>query len=314
MNTTPRSFFRSRRPLTALGALTLASLAALSACGGGGDDTPDATAVTIRFAAVAGDQAIRCGTALSGLGTTSASGSLSDLRFYIANVRLLKADGSETPLVLSNPNDNYNATKGSDSVTLIDLEDKTGQCVGTTATNPVIQGSVPSGSYVGVKMVLGVPMSLNHTDQTADTSVTPAAVNNAVHPGMAWSWAGGRKFAKIEATNSSWTASTFNVHLGSTGCTGTNPNAGLVDKCLRPDRLEFTLASFNPATQQIAVDVAALLSGNDVTVNGGGPTGCMSGATDPECVAIFQALALGLDNGATVANGAGQRLFRVISQ
>ena len=58
---------------------------------------------------------------------------MSDLRFYVSNVKLVKADGSTAPLTLD-ATDNYNATKGSDAVTLIDLEDKTGTCVGTTAT------------------------------------------------------------------------------------------------------------------------------------------------------------------------------------
>jgi uncharacterized repeat protein (TIGR04052 family) len=155
---------------------------------------------------------------------------------------------------------------------------------------------------------------MNHTDHTADLSVTPAVINNAVHPGMAWSWAGGRKFTKIEVTNSTWTAPTFNVHLGSTGCTGTNPAAGQVDTCSRPNRVDFGFASFNPITQKVAVDVKALLSGNNVTVNGGGPTGCMSGNTDPECGEIFKALSLDLTAGTTLNGGLNQRLFKVISK
>ena len=136
----------------------------------------------------------------------------------------------------------------------------------------------------------------------------------AVHPGMAWSWAGGRKFTKIEVTNSTWTAPTFNVHLGSTGCTGTNPAAGQVDTCSRPNRVDFGFASFNPTTQKVAVDVKALLSGNNVTVNGGGPTGCMSGNTDPECGEIFKALSLDLTAGTTLNGGLNQRLFKVVSK
>ena len=103
--------------------------------------------------------------------------------------------------------------------------------------------------------------------------------------------------------------------LGSTGCTGTNPAAGLVDSCARPDRVDFSLASFNPDTQKVAVDVKALLSGNDATVSLSGPTpGCMSAPADLDCPGIFNALSLDLTTGQTVGNGANQRLFKAISK
>jgi uncharacterized repeat protein (TIGR04052 family) len=294
-----------------LAACSLISTAALVACGGGSSSTSGPQSVTIDFAAVAGSTPITCASTLTGLGSTSANGTVSDLRFYISNVMLVKGDGSTAALTLS-ATDDYNATKGSDTVTLIDLEDKTGSCAGTTAMNTSIKGTVPAGDYVGVKMTLGVPFAMNHTDQSADVSVTPAVINNAVHPGMGWSWASGRKFTKIEVTNSTWTAPTFNVHLGSTGCTGTNPAAGLVDTCSRPDRVDLSLASFNPSTQKVAVDVQALLAGNDATLNGGGPTGCMSGSTDPECGAVFTALGLDLSSGA--AGSTAQTVFKVVSK
>ena len=296
-----------------LSSLAAAALAALTACGGGSDEDTGPKAVRVEFAAVSGDTPITCASTLNGLGTTGASGTLSDMRFYISNVKLVTRAGADVPLVLE-ASDTYNTTKGADTVTLIDLEDKTGTCAGTTAMNTSIKGTVPADDYVGIKMTLGVPLSLNHTDQTADVSVTPAVVNNASHPGMAWSWAGGRKFAKIEVTNSTWTAPVFNMHLGSTGCTGANPAAGQVDTCSRPGRVEVKLASFNPDTQKVAVDVKAMLAANNVTVNGGGPTGCMSGSTDPECPAIFNVLGLDLTTGVATSTSPAQTLFKVVSK
>lgn len=300
-------------------AAALMATGLLSACGGGDDPVvtaPPASpkAVELSFAAVAGNDPITCASSLTGLGTTAASGGLKDLRFYIANVKLVRADGSEAPLTLP-PNDDWNATLGGDGVTLIDLENNTGTCVGTVATNTTLRGTVPAGDYVGAKMTLGVPFALNHTDQGASTSVTPAAINNAVNPGMAWAWAGGRKFAKIEVTDPGWIAPTFNVHIGSTGCTGTNPAAGLVDSCSKPNRLNLAFGAFDPSTQKIAVDVKALLTGNDVTLNGSGPTGCMSGTTDPECPKVFEALAIDLTGtGQTVGNGSTQTVFKVVAK
>ncbi|TDM08330.1 MAG: metallo-mystery pair system four-Cys motif protein [Ideonella sp. MAG2] len=296
-----------------LSGLAAAALAALSGCGGGDSEDTGPKAVRIDFAAVAGDTPITCASTLSGLGTTSASGTLTDMRFYIANVKMVTRDGKDVALKLD-ATDNYNTTQGSETITLIDLEDKTGSCAGTPEMNASIKGSVPAGDYVGVKFTLGVPQSLNHTDQSAATSVTPAVINNAVHPGMAWSWAGGRKFTKIEVTNSAWTAPTFFTHLGSTGCTGTNPAAGQVDSCARPNRPNVTLAAFNGDTQKIAVDVKALLAGNNVTLNGGGPGGCMSGATDPECGAVFNALGLDLATGVATATSPAQTLFKAVSK
>jgi len=293
--------------------VSLAALAAatLVACGGGGDDSPKN--VDIQFAAVAGSTPVTCATAsIPGLGTTAANGRLRDLRFYVANVALIRNDGVEVPLTLP-ANNNWNATSGADRVTLIDLEDKTGACNGTAETNASVKGTVPAGHYVGMVATLGVPFSLNHTDQSAALDKTPAVINNAVHPGMAWSWAGGRKFTKIELTDvlasadagtpGKWAASVFNIHLGSTNCTGTNPAAGQVDKCTEPNRGAIRLAAFNPDTQKVNVDVSALLAGNNATANVSGPTGCMSGLTDFECTGVFKALQIGF-NGEAAAGAA----------
>ncbi len=333
------SALASRRLRPTLGLLAAAAL--LTACGGGGNDDPQA--VEIRFATVAGGTPVNCGTAsIPSLGNTNATGRLKDARFYIMNVSLVRADGSEEPLKLP-ANDNWNATNGSERVTLIDLEDKTGACDGTPETNPSVKGTVPAGIYVGVKMTMGVPFVLNHTNQGAGLEVTPAVVNNAVNPGMAWAWAGGRKFAKIEVTDTlasspagtagKWTAPVFNVHIGSIGCTGTNPAAGQVDRCAAPNRTAVNFAAFNPETQQVNVDVRALLAGNNVTTNVSSAIGCMSGGTDFECPGVFSALQVGFNGetpagaaytvgkvgdassyGLPINNGAAQTVFKVAAR
>ena len=338
---------RKRTPTTVghtcLSAGLLLSAMVLAGCGGGDDTPAGPKSVEIRFATVAGSTPVNCGTpSIAGLGSTAATGRLKDARFYISNVSLVRADGTEVPLTLP-ANDNWNATAGTDRVTLVDLEDKTGACDGTTETNVSVKGTVPAGNYVGVKMTMGVPMALNHTNQGAGLDVTPAAVNNAAHPGMAWSWAGGRKFAKIELTDvlaaspagtpGMWSAPVFNVHIGSVGCTGTNPAAGQVDRCSAANRMALHLASFDPETQQVQVDVRALMAGNNVTANVSGPTGCMSGGTDFECTEVFRALQVGFDGaapagaaytvgkvgdasnfGLPIGNGAAQSVFKVAAR
>lgn len=301
-------------PLAAMAA------AALVACGGGGgggdDDTSTPQAVTLDFAAFAGGTAVQCGTAVAGLGSGGVDAQIKDFRFYVSNVKLLKADGSEVPLTLG-ANDDWNLTAGSDSLTLIDLEDGTGSCAaGTAATNATISGTVPAGSYVGVKMTMGVPFALNHSDYA--TAASPLDVQ-----AMAWSWQSGRKFAKIEVTDpagvpGTWAAGTFNFHLGSTGCTG-NPASGDTVSCVAPNRMDFHFHDFNPSTQKIAVDLQALVAGTDITVNQAGAPGCMSGGTDPECLHVFQSLAIdwkadGTGTGLPVDEGHTQTLFKAVAK
>lgn len=294
-------------------AASLMTAGLLVACGGGSEDAtqdpPAPRQVTIDFGLVAGETAVSCATeSVPGLGTTDATGRLRDARFYVSNVAMIRADGVEVSLTLP-VNDNWNVTVGDNRVTLIDLEDRSGACsVGTTDMNPSLTGTVPAGTYVGVVMTVGVPLALNHTDQAAGLEVTPAAINNAAHPGLAWAWAGGRKFAKIELTDvlaaepvgtpGKWAAPVFNVHLGSTNCTGDNPAAGLVSGCAQPNRATIRFSAFDPATQKINLDVQALMVGNDVTVNRSGPTGCMSGLSDFECTGVFTALQIGFDGAA----------------
>ena len=293
-------------------AIGLIALATLAACGGGGDDAADATStrqsVALDFDIVAGTTPVRCNTAVDALGTGQVTAQPKDLRFYVSEVRLLKADGSEVALTLG-ANDDWNVTAGTDSVTLIDLEDATGMCptaTGTAATNTKVTGTVPTGTYTGVKFVMGVPFALNHSN-------TVAAAKPLDIQAMAWSWQSGRKFAKVEVTDpngtaGTWTAKTFNFHLGSTGCTGDAVNGATVS-CVAPNRMAVKLDTFNPGTQKIALDLKALLAGEDVTTNAAGAAGCMSGSTDPECDTVFTAL--DIDFGAT---GTGQSKSAGINQ
>lgn len=297
----------------------LAVSSLLAACGGSGDASPQA--IEIQFAAVAGATPVGCGTTVTGLGVNAVAADVKDFRFYIANAAMVRDDGVEVPITLA-ANDAWNYTSGSDRVTLIDLENATGACptsTGTVATNAVIKGTVPAGNYTGLRAMMGVPFALNHTDW-ANPTTTKAPLDIQA---MAWNWQAGRKFAKIEVTQpagTAWSASTFNVHLGSTGCIG-NPATGTqVSSCAAPNRMEFKLASFNPANQKVAVDLKELLAGTDITFNTTGTAaGCMSGGTDPECVNVFKALAIdwkadGKGSGLPINAGAAQTLFRAIAK
>lgn len=276
-------------------------------------------AISIDFDVTAGGQAVSCGATLTGLGTKGTSGQLRDLRFYIANVMLIDAQGNAVPLKLD---DNTNQSRG---VALVDFEDATGKCptsTGTAATYKTITGKVAPGNYVGVAMTLGVPVrsadtdrvALNHSDTTAAT--TPALLGNSA---MAWSWQSGRKFSKIEfvpdapIVRPTGTTTAWNVHLGSTGCKG-DPTKGVVTACTNPNRMDFSFAAFNAGTQKIVLDLAELFKYSDLSYDGGGAAGCMSGTTDPECAGIFQALQIDLASGLPINGGTAQTVFAVKSK
>lgn len=243
--------------------------------------------VDIAFAAVAGDQPVRCNAPITGLGTTSQTAQLRDLRFYVSGVRLVKASGFEVPVTLT-PSA-FQVTRPGGAVALIDLEDGKGACAedGTPAVNASVRGTVPAGRYTGVRWTVGVPFALNHTDLAA----APAPLNSTA---LGWSWQVGRKFTKIEVSDpagGAWQTGTFFVHVGSVGCTG-NPATGRAARCTTPNRANIRLRSFDPARQRIAVDVRSLLAGNDITVNRANSPGCMSGPTDPECMGVFRSLGI----------------------
>ncbi len=299
------------RTVLGAGALGLALVPASQAVAA--TKAPARMPVTITFKAVAGTAPVSCGTVIHGLGTSQADAQLEDLRLYVSNLRLVRANGTSTALVLTGPA-RFNATVKGERTTLIDLENGTGGCArgGTSEVNAVVKGTVPRGAYTGLRFYVGVPFTLNHTDVVgAPPSLASAA--------MAWSWQAGRKFTKIEladpkAGGAAWQTPSFMFHLGSTGCTG-NPVTGETVGCRASNRASVTLPRFNAAKQVVALDLAALVAGNDVTRNTPMTApGCMSGATDPECAATFAAMGVDVATGASLRHGAQQRVFRALAR
>lgn len=277
--------------------LALIALAGLAGCAAKQPVPVAEQAVTLDFALVAGAQPVTCGVPFGPLGRDRKLLSLHDARFYVQDVALIDTAGQRVPLRLD-INDWQDA-----QVALLDFEDASGHCAGgTPATHTRVTGHVAPGHYRGLSLTLGVPQALNHTS----TELQGAPLDLAA---MGWSWQAGRKFIKVEVdpvggvTKADGArASTWYLHLGATGCSG-NPVTGETVACLRANRIALTLGDFDPATQQVALDLAALFRDSTLGADQGAAVGCMSGPSDPECVTLFPRLGLDLNSGQPLQPG-----------
>src|SRR5262245_31933595 len=123
MNRTAR-----RGALAALAAVALLAIAVQAAVAFPGGEraqpkakSPATQKVAIDFTAVAGKKPVSCTTPIAALGTTARSARLQDLRFYVANVQLLRKDGKAVS-VKPKADSPWVVTEGRNTVTLIDLE------------------------------------------------------------------------------------------------------------------------------------------------------------------------------------------------
>lgn len=278
--------------------------------------------VTLDFEAVVGDAPLVCGQTYDGVGSTSTTIEFQDARLYVSNVRLINADDEEVSVTLE-----QDGLWQFENVALLDFEDATGGCsdVGTEATNAQVSGIVPEGDYSGLVFDLGVPFKLNHGD--AATAPSPLNVTS-----LFWSWQYGYKFARIEILNEQVTgvsdtaapddsggmdmghgggapANFWPIHLGSTGCTSPAPVVGPAAECARPNLSTVRLEAFNPESDTVTLDIAAMLEGVDIGQSLElAPPGCMSGFDDPDCPELFSNLGLSLETGRPADT---QRLFSV---
>lgn len=243
--------------------------------GGGSSGVP----VEVQFEAQVDGVPFACTSSFAGLGSTGVGASLLDFRLYVHDLEVLGAG----PVALE-----QDGTWQHQSVALLDFEDKTGTCSnGTAETNTTLRGTAPGVGTGGIKFKLGVPFELNHQNKND----APSPLNLTA---LFWDWQGGYKFARIDAMIDG--AGPRNFHLGSTGCDG-DPATGGVTTCARPNVVEVTLATFDPAVDVVVVDYGALVAGVDLSADQGGAPGCMSGLADPECASIFDGLGIDIATG-----------------
>lgn len=259
-------------------ALALAGFGCDSSSGGEGGTGGTPQSVTIDFEAMVGNEVFVCGTTYANLGADDSSLEVSDFRFYVQDVELKNADGDYVAVDLDTDNNVWQV----DDVALLDFEEG---CTdfGDAGTNRVVTGTVPEGTYDGLRFKMGVPFELNHANPA---TAEPPLNLTAMH----WSWQGGYKFLRIDTGDSSET--TWRMHLGSTGCDG-DPVAGGTTTCAAPNRVDVELDAFDPESDTVVADFARLVAGASLDVNQPEtPVGCMAGPTDGDCAALFENLGL----------------------
>jgi uncharacterized repeat protein (TIGR04052 family) len=172
-----------------------------------------------------------------------------------------------------------------DNLALLDFENATGACGnGTPDTNNKVIGSVPARRYRGLRFTLGVPFEKNHTDPTA----MPSPLNLTA---MAWSWNGGRKFARLDFS-STGAPRGYAIHLGSTGCTPNETRNTVPTTCSASNRVEVRFDEFIVEKDVVVADLAALLASSNVDQAGKMMSGCMSSPETAACGPLFLYLGL----------------------
>lgn len=214
---------------------------------------------------------------------------LTDLRFFVSEVVLLAADGTEHPATIQPIAPFQNA-----AVALIDMEDGSGRCVsGDADVHTTLQLWAPADiDFHGVAFSLGVPFAQNH----ADPMTAPAPLDRTA---MHWTWQAGYKFIRAGFFSS---VGPWQLHVGSAGCEGT---VGDVIACSTPNRARIVLNGALGTASTIFVNPTALLPA--AAMNPEAPRavrdGCMADLGDEGCTESLAAMGV---------SPSPQQLFRLL--
>jgi uncharacterized repeat protein (TIGR04052 family) len=233
-------------------------------------------AIEISFAVRYGEAGISCADAVDGV-------SLSDLRFFVHDVRVLDESGQDLAFRMA---DDRRWQDG--VVALIDLENGQGACEnGSPDMNDTVRGTVRSGSANGVHFFLGVPADKNHLDPM---TAPPPRNSTAMH----WHWLTGYKFVRAAVRTDS---DGFSLHLGSSHCDG----APGTFTCRTPNRPSVALGDFDPSGQQVILDIKKLFEGIDLKDSVA--SDCSSGPGEATCAIPFRALGLDATQSSELVTG-----------
>jgi len=248
--------------------------------------------VTIRFRAAVADRDFSCLERYEDVGSSKTTVRPADFRFYVQDLKLITSDGEEVPVALET-----REPWQTEDVALIDFEDGQGSCKGTPETNTTVTGKVPAGDYNGVVFTNGVPEELNHLDQS--TQPAPLDVTE-----LYWAWLSGYRFMVAELQQDGAgeeddagvaEPGVGMMHIGSTSC---RKDRG----CTKKNRNEVRLSDFEPDSDVIVADIAAIFSGTDLSED------MQCHAADELCAPMFERLGV---NFATGESRAEQKVYRV---
>jgi uncharacterized repeat protein (TIGR04052 family) len=227
--------------------------------------------VEIPFEIRFGDTPLSCASDVDGV-------ALTDLRFYVHDIRLVTIDYDERRLTLVD-----DLAWQNPEVALLDFESGEGRCInGTEQINTVVRGRVPPGDYTGLKFRVGVPEHLNHANPLrADVPLS--------YSFMHWHWLTGYKFLRAGLASEN---DGFWIHLGSSRCEGT---AGNATDCRAGNRPAVVLSPYVPGKDVVQLDLRELVSGIDL--DDGTPSDCSSGPAETECQMPFTALGIDFSTG-----------------
>lgn len=310
--------FIQRLAAIALTSLPFAAIAPASLA-----QTAETQSVRLQFQGMVGEEAFSCESTYAGLGTMESTVAVTDFRLYVSDVQLINEAGDRVPVLLE-----QDGVWQYENVALIDFEDRSGTCTnGTPDIRTEVVGTVPTGTYTGVEFTLGVPFELNHNDAT----LAPSPLNLTA---MWWNWQGGYKFVRIDLENEMMMgdmpqtqqhaphgghggehggdhdgmAQGFLIHLGSTACQLEGDAMSPTTACGNPNTSIITFEDFDPTSDVIVADLAALVADSNLMMNEPDTAlGCMSGPDDSDCLGILHNFGLSHSD----QESSGQTFFRI---
>lgn len=310
--------------------LPLLSICLLGLACGDEEATHEHTAepFALSFSAAAnGGTSVGCSDPLTGLGPTGQHrAGVSDLRFYVSNLKIFDDEGAALEVELDDNEFQYNSPDG--AVALIDLTGNSqGSCAanaiafaeGTARTNQKLTGKTVVDHASKISFDVGLPQGLMKKTIGSNTAENaPSPMNE-----MYWSWASGyRHFVfNLSVETSTGARGEGYLHVGSRDC-GPADGKALEDReaCTYVNTPKVEFATFDLANDEVSVDLSALLAGLDFrapiydpetfeVLGEGAGLECHSSPTQPDCTVVFGNL--GVDPATGVATAAGNRVFKV---
>jgi uncharacterized repeat protein (TIGR04052 family) len=245
----------------------------------------------LRFAPVVHDQPFACTQQFHEMGMGKTKIRPLDFRLWTHGFVMVTSGGQEIPLRLKQDHPTRTiADDGAwqkDGHALLDFEDASGTCVGTTETRMVVRGFASArDDWAGVKFKVGVKRARNNIE--AAVAEYPFGA-----PGMAWQWKGGYRFVRIDV--STLAKDKYYFHLGSTACEGEvagGEHGGGIN-CKVENVASIALSGFHPDRNQIVADMATIYAGIDMDSPDDKNYACMSGGTKSTmCPSMFGAFGL----------------------